>query len=138
MRFLRAKNRPISNAQKNSRSESIVCREAPARRPPLQSRPSLPTGRLLASRRAVLELPAVAQPLPAGRPPDLLSSEIDASWDVRVLDPSILLLTNWLLSSVLSSRVGGYCTEYRFWVGWLLEGHAELLGENSRTSRLRD
>ena len=40
-----------------------------------------------------------------------------------------LLLKNWLLSSVLSSRVGGYCTEYRFWVGWLLEDNAEFLGE---------
>ena len=68
-----------ATSKRISRSESIVCREAPARRPPLQSRPSLPTGRLLANRRAVLELPAVARPLPAGRPPDLLSSQIDAS-----------------------------------------------------------
>ena len=43
-----------------------------------------------------------------------------------------LLLKNWLLSSVLSSRVGGYCTEYRFWVGWLLEDNAEFLGEKFR------
>ena len=41
-----------------------------------------------------------------------------------------LLLKNWLLSSVLTSRVGGYFTEYRFWVGWLLEDHAEFFGEN--------
>ena len=26
--------------------------------------------------------------------------------------------------------MGGYCTEYRFWIGWLLEDHAEFLGEN--------
>ena len=41
-----------------------------------------------------------------------------------------LLVENWLLSLFLSSRVGGYGTEYRSWVGWLLEDHADLLSEN--------
>ena len=42
-----------------------------------------------------------------------------------------LLLENWLLSPFLGSRVGGYCTEYRFWVGWPLDDHAEFLGEKN-------
>ena len=45
-----------------------------------------------------------------------------------------LLLKNWLLSSVLSSRVGGYFTEYRSWVGWLFEDHTDLFGENRHLS----
>ena len=29
---------------------------------------------------------------------------------------------------VLNSRVGEFCTESRFWLGWLFENHADLLG----------
>ena len=39
-----------------------------------------------------------------------------------------LLLENWLLSPFMDSRVGGYCTEYRFCIDWLLEERADLLG----------
>ena len=57
---------------------------------------------------------------------------VEASFDS--INPSSLkeMSGNWLLSSVLNSRVGGYCTEYRFWVGWLLEDNAEFLGEKFR------